>query len=206
MSPGAQLNHWIQISSLLPKGQRGSPLPHLQRSGVTDGLKFWCSALIYVSWFGKMDWPKKSLSHSVDHQRQMYREETAVIMTTLPVLKEKKSAFSARVKPRPIPTIISSLLPVSKSNLPAKQNQQGNYISNFSWNLDSMVTLCFELLTSWGGNWCPLFMEEVNYAPEALGHKLTFHSVCGQNGSILLLTPVGSDFIDLKVKPLELPL
>lgn len=81
-------------------------------------------------------------------------------------------------QPLTTPAIIFSLLPMSESKLAAKQNQQSNYISNFSWNLDSMVTLRLLPLTSWEGNWGPLLREEVNY-PEALGHKLTFHSVYG---------------------------
>lgn len=79
------------------------------------------------------------------------------------ILKGKKSFFLHISKPMTIPAIISSLLPMSKSNLAAKQNQQGNYISNFSWNLDSMVTQHLLPLTPWEGNWCPLPMEEVNY-------------------------------------------
>lgn len=117
-----------------------------------------------------------------------------------PCIKEKKFFFLCTGQPKTIAAIIPSLLPMSKGNLAAKQNQQGNYISNFFWNLDSMVTLHLRATDLLGGNWCPLLMEEVNYAPETLGHKLTFHSVDKMVPFfiVLLLTPGGSDFIDLK--------
>lgn len=128
-----------------------------------------------------------------------------------PVLKKKKnSSFSAWVSPAPFQLSFPHYCPASNSNLVAKQNQQGNYISNFSRNLDSMVTLHLVLLTSWGGNWCPLLLEEVNYTPlPAPGPRVTsWHSILfvGKRVSffiIFLLTPEGSDFIDLKVKSPE---
>lgn len=114
-------------------------------------------------------------------------EERAIYNDHPPCIKEKKKfIFLCRGQLRPIPLLFPHYCPTSNSNLVAKQNQQGNYISNFSRNLDSMVTLHLALLTSWGGNWRPLLLEEVNYTPlppsEAPGHKLTFHSVCGQKG------------------------
>lgn len=150
MSPGPRFSHWIPISSLLPKGQRGSPLPHLQRSRVTDSLKFWCSALIYVPWFRKMDWPKNPCLIQLTLHLTM---PTVFVRNGThndhpPCIKEKKFFFLCTGQPKTIAAIIPSLMPMSKGNLAAKQNQQGNYISNFSWNLDSMVTLHLVLLTS----------------------------------------------------------
>lgn len=145
MSPGAQFSHQIQISSLLPRARREALFP-ISRGAESQTV--W--SFDAQCWFMSHDsgkWTDLRILASFSWQRQLVSGRNGSHDDHLPLIRGKKKFFLCMGQPKTVSAIILSWLLMSKGNLAAKENQQGNYISNSSWNLDSTVTLQLRPLT-----------------------------------------------------------